>query len=121
MHCLLYVIFHDEEVGPGYASASVVPTFFCLLRPAMLVHQVISNPSGFELFGTVLVSHGVKNGSAHFDYDLSPNLEEYSSGIGFDSQRLTSMHKIQKRTCNPGSTVLFTRAESFGSLSVCEI
>ena len=27
LHCLLYVIFHDEEVGPGYASASVVPTF----------------------------------------------------------------------------------------------
>ena len=27
LHCLLYVIFHDEEVGPGYASASMVSTF----------------------------------------------------------------------------------------------
>ena len=43
------------------------------------------------------------------------------SSIGFKSKKLTSMHKIQKRTCNPQSIVLFTRAESFGSLIVCEI
>ena len=48
-----------------------------------------------------------KNGSVRFSNDLSPNLEAYLTSIGFKSQKLTSMHKIQERTCNPRSTVLF--------------
>ena len=72
--------------------------------------------------------HLQPSSSARFGNDLGPNLKAYSSSIGFKSQKLTSMHKIQKRTCNPRSTVLFAseyagaqglefkRAESFGSL-----
>jgi len=45
-----------------------------------------------------------KNGSVRFGNDLGPNPEAYSTSIGFKCQKLTSMYKIQKRTCNPRST-----------------
>ena len=44
--------------------------------------------------GTVVVSHEVKNESVRFSNDLSPNLDACSTGIGFKSQKLTSIHKI---------------------------
>ena len=39
-----------------------------------------------------------------FGNDLGPHLEAYETSIRFKSQKFTSMHKIQKQTCNPRST-----------------
>ena len=45
-----------------------------------------------------------KNGSMRFGNDLGPHLEAYETIIRFKSLTFTSMHKIQKQTCNPRST-----------------